>query len=130
MANPIVNSLIFAGSVAGTATIQAQGIGGSATLLLPNVLPTQGQVLTASAINGFNVFLGYGGLGSISGSISVSQISAGGVPSSATFLRGDGHWATGTSGSASFDGISSGDNTSATMTVDTGPRSPTRTPGS
>src|SRR5579871_1523905 len=57
--NPVVNSLTFTGSVAGQASIQSQGIAGGLTFLLPNTVPVQGQLMTALAINGNNVFLGW-----------------------------------------------------------------------
>ena len=57
--NPVVNTLTFSGSVAGQATIQAQGIAGGLTFLLPNTVPIVNQLLTATAINGNNVFLGW-----------------------------------------------------------------------
>jgi hypothetical protein len=57
--NPVVSTLTFSGSVAGQATIQAQGIGGNLTFLLPNIAPIQGQLLDAAVINGNNVFLGW-----------------------------------------------------------------------
>lgn len=57
--NPIVSSLTFTGSVAGQASIQAQGIAGGLTLLLPNMLPIQGQLLDVQSLSGNNVFLGW-----------------------------------------------------------------------
>jgi len=57
--NPVVNSLTFTGSVAGQASIQSQGIAGNLTFLLPNTAPITGQLVTVSAINGNNVFLGW-----------------------------------------------------------------------
>ena len=62
--NPVVNSLTFVGSLAEQATIQAQGIAGGFTLLLPNIPPIVGQVVTATAVNGNNVFLGWTSPGS------------------------------------------------------------------
>lgn len=64
--NPVVNTLTFAGSVAGQASISAQGIAGGLTLLLPNLVPVQGQLLTAASINGNNVFLGWSSAQSLS----------------------------------------------------------------
>ena len=64
--NPIVNSLIFAGSVAESASIQAQGIAGGLTFLLPNTAPNQGNLMTVTAINGNNVFLGWSSPNSLS----------------------------------------------------------------
>jgi hypothetical protein len=57
--NPVLNSLTFTGSVAGQASIQAQGVAGGLTFLLPNIPPIQGQQITVTAVNGTNVFLGW-----------------------------------------------------------------------
>src|SRR5271170_6658271 len=57
--NPVVNSITFSGSVAGQASLQSQGIAGNLTFLLPNTPPTVGQLLTATSINGNNVFFGW-----------------------------------------------------------------------
>lgn len=65
--NPVVNTLTFTGSVAGQASISAQGIAGGLTFLLPNLVPVQGQLLTAASINGNNVFLGWSSSQSLSG---------------------------------------------------------------
>src|SRR5271156_3648811 len=64
--NPVVNSITFSGSVAGQASIQSQGIAGNLTFLLPNVPPTVGQLLTATSINGNNVFFGWSSAQSLS----------------------------------------------------------------
>lgn len=58
--NPFVNSITFVGSVAETVTIQGQGIAGNVVFLLPNTVPTQGQILNAVAVNGNQIFLGWG----------------------------------------------------------------------
>src|SRR5271157_3863399 len=57
--NPVVNTLTFTGNVAGQATIQAQGIAGGLTFLLPNTAPIVNQLITVASINGSNVFLGW-----------------------------------------------------------------------
>lgn len=57
--NPVVNSLTFVGAVAGQASIQAQGIAGGLTFLLPNTTPVVGQYIDVAAVNGNNVFLGW-----------------------------------------------------------------------
>ena len=57
--NPVVNSITFVGSLAQQATIEAQGIAGGLTFLLPNIPPIVGQVMSATAVNGNNVFLGF-----------------------------------------------------------------------
>jgi hypothetical protein len=59
MANAIVSTLIFQGSLAGTASVQAQGIAGNLTFQLPNTPPVQGQLMEAHAINGTTVVLGW-----------------------------------------------------------------------
>jgi hypothetical protein len=57
--NPIVDSLTFVGSAAGQATIQSQGNAGGLTFLLPNIPPVLGQLMTVTAVNGTDVFLGW-----------------------------------------------------------------------
>src|SRR5271170_6723518 len=64
--NPVINSLIFVGAVAGQASIQSQGIAGGLTFLLPNTAPISGQLVTVSSINGNNVFLGWSSQQSLS----------------------------------------------------------------
>jgi hypothetical protein len=71
--NPVVNSITFIGSIAEQASIGAQGIAGGLTFLLPNVPPIVGQLLTATAVNNANVFLGWA---SASASIQTSQLSS------------------------------------------------------
>ena len=76
--NPVVNTLTFTGSVAGQATIQAQGIAGGLTFLLPNTVPNVNQLLTATAVNGNNVFLGWSSAQSLS-NIPLSALSPAGA---------------------------------------------------
>lgn len=66
MANAIVDTLIFNGSIAGSASIQAQGIAGNLTFQLPNTPPIQGQIMTATAINGTTVVMGWSSAQSLS----------------------------------------------------------------
>src|SRR5277367_6448529 len=75
--NPIVNSLTLVGSVVGQATIQAQGVAGNLTFLLPNVPPNVNQLLTVTAVNGSNVFLGW--TSPQSEQIALSQLSQSGA---------------------------------------------------
>src|SRR5271170_726659 len=75
--NPIVNSLTLVGSVVGQATIQAQGVAGNLTFLLPNVPPNVNQLLTVSTVNGNNVFLGW--TSPQSEQIALSQLSQSGA---------------------------------------------------
>jgi hypothetical protein len=56
---PITGGLGFNGSVAGSVTLQAQSYAGNSVLLLPNVSALTGQILTAVAVNGSNVTLGW-----------------------------------------------------------------------
>lgn len=80
MANAIVSTLIFNGSIAGTASIQSQGIAGNLTLQLPNVPPIQGQLMTATAINGTTVVLGWSSAQSLS-NIPLSALAQSGATS-------------------------------------------------
>src|SRR5271170_2179808 len=83
--NPVVNSITFSGSVAGQASLQSQGIAGNLTFLLPNTPPTVGQLLTATSINGNNVFFGWSASQSspsfsqITGQLALNQIAQGGA---------------------------------------------------
>jgi hypothetical protein len=88
--NPVVNTLTFTGSVAGQASIQAQGIAGGLTFLLPNTVPIQGQLMTATAINGNNVFLGF--VSPQSSSISLSQITQSGATNGQTIEWNGSAW--------------------------------------
>lgn len=56
---PINGQLTFVGSIAGQCSVQAQPQGGTLTLLLPNVAPNLNQTLTATAVSGFQVTLGW-----------------------------------------------------------------------
>src|ERR1700675_570670 len=95
--NPVVNSITFTGSVAGQASLQAQGIAGNLTFLLPNIPPIVGQVLTATAINGNSVFFGFsspgsdeistGQLSSVEGNGTKVQLTNGGVAPSAVTVQ-------------------------------------------
>jgi hypothetical protein len=91
--NPVVNSITFTGSVAGQATLQAQGIAGGLTFLLPNIPPIVGQALSAQAVNGNNIFLnwvspnanltvGSFNAGSVQGNGSKVQLTTGSAPPS------------------------------------------------
>jgi hypothetical protein len=88
--NPVVNTLTFTGNVAGQATIQAQGIAGGLTFLLPNTTPIQGQLLDVQSINGANVFLGW--VSPQSTSITLSQIQASGATTGQTIIFNGTNW--------------------------------------
>lgn len=66
MANAIISTLIFDGSIAGQASIQSQPIGGNLIFQLPNIPPIQGQLMTAQAINGSTVVMGWSSAQSLS----------------------------------------------------------------
>src|SRR5271154_4208612 len=106
--NPVVNTLTFTGNVAGQATIQAQGIAGGLTFLLPNTVPVQGQLLNALSINGNNVFLGF--VSPQSTSISLSQILPSGATSGQTITFNGTNWvaSTGLPGEGTVTSFSSG----------------------
>src|ERR1700675_3737706 len=82
--NPVVNSITFKGSVAGQASLQAQGIAGNLTFLLPNIPPIVNQGLIATAINGNNVFLGWA---SANASITVGDLDADSVEGTGTKIQ-------------------------------------------
>src|SRR5271170_809292 len=83
--NGIVNSLTFTGAVVGSSTIQAQSVAGNLTFLLPNQVPTALQILTAQAINGNVVTMGWSApqsapsFSTITGSLALSQIAQSGA---------------------------------------------------
>jgi len=88
--NPVVNTLTFTGNVAGQATIQAQGIAGGLTFLLPNTVPVQGQLIDVVSVNGTNVFLGW--VSPQSTSITLSQILPSGATSGQTIVFNGTNW--------------------------------------
>ena len=90
--NPVVNSLIFAGSVAESASIQAQGIAGGLTFLLPNTAPNQGNLMTVTAINGNNVFLGWSSAQSLS-NIPLSDLAQSGATNGEFIAWNGSQWA-------------------------------------
>ena len=89
--NPVVNTLTFSGSVAGQASISAQGIAGNLTFLLPNIPPTVNQLLTATAINGNSVFLGWSSAQSLS-NIPLSALSPTGATNGDVIQLVGGAW--------------------------------------
>lgn len=88
--NPVVNSITFAGGVAGQASVQAQGIAGNLTFLLPNTAPITGQLLDVQAVNGNNVFLGWVSAGTES--ISLGQILQSGATTNQTIIWNGTAW--------------------------------------
>jgi hypothetical protein len=90
--NPVVNSITFTGNVAEQATIQAQGIAGGLTFLLPNTAPIQGQLLDVSAISGNNVFLGWASAQSLS-NIPLTALSTSGALSGDVIQFNGSTWA-------------------------------------
>src|SRR5579863_2680631 len=89
--NPVVNSITFTGNVAGQATIQAQGIAGGLTYLLPNTAPSLGQLLDVQSISGNNVFLGWAN-SQTSPTILLSQILPSGATSGQTIVFNGTNW--------------------------------------
>jgi len=76
--NPTVNSLIFVGAVAQQASIQAQGLAGNLTLLLPNTPPVQGQILSATSVSA-NGAVVLGWANQQSATVALSQIQQSGA---------------------------------------------------
>src|SRR5271163_973675 len=112
--NPVVNSLTFTGSVAGQASLQSQGIAGNLTFLLPNVPPTVGQLLTATSINGNNVFFGWSSssgapsFSQITGLLALSQIAQGGATAGQALEWSGTAWAPATLSGSGVSSFSAG----------------------
>lgn len=78
--NAIVNgTLSFKGAFAGQATLQAQPIGGNLTFQLPNIPPTNGQLISGT-VNGNTVILGWANPQSLS-NIPLSALAQSGATS-------------------------------------------------
>jgi hypothetical protein len=89
MATATVDTLIFTGSIAGQASIQSQPIGGNLTFQLPNIPPIVGQLMTATALNGSTVVMGWS---SASSSVSLSQITQSGATTNQTIEWNGTNW--------------------------------------
>lgn len=84
--NATINgTLIFTGTFAGQASIQAQPIGGNLIFQLPNQLPTVNQLLSVESVSGSVVTIGFAAsqtapsFSSITGSLALGQIAQGGA---------------------------------------------------
>src|SRR5271154_1929505 len=109
--NGIVNSLIFTGTFAGQATIQAQPIGGNLIFQLPNQLPVANQLLSVESIVGSVVTLGFAAsssapsFSSITGLLALSQIAQGGATSGQALEWNGSAWAPATLSGAGVSSV-------------------------
>src|SRR5271157_2478896 len=98
--NATINgTLIFTGTFAGQASLQAQPIGGNLIFQLPNQLPTVNQLLLVEAVNGSIVTIGFAAsqtapsFSGITGSLALTQISTAGASSGDVIQFVGGVWA-------------------------------------
>src|SRR5271166_2254375 len=110
--NATINgTLIFTGTFAGQASLQAQPIGGNLIFQLPNQLPTVNQILSVESVVGSVVTIGFAAsssapsFSSITGSLALSQIAQGGATSGQALEWNGSAWAPATLSGAGVSSV-------------------------
>src|SRR5271157_2449586 len=110
--NATINgTLIFTGTFAGQASLQAQPIGGNLIFQLPNQLPVANQLMAVEAISGSIVTLGWANpssapsFSSITGLLALAQIAQGGATSGQALEWNGSAWAPATLSGAGVSSV-------------------------